>query len=159
MRTISGCLMLSRTFGELPCVGCRLLEKRGAGGSGFRLKPPSQLSLRALTHSVLTAQRWSSVTAGSSSVALAVSFGSSKYVTAAQNSTVFSPFACLSSVLNASMMSSNRTGAPCDGARSSCAASIAQASDAHDARIARFSLRVRSGSSITSEGCPKAFAG
>ena len=36
--------------------------------------------------------------------------------------------------------------------------SIAQASDAHDARIARFSFSVRSGSLTTCEGCENACA-
>src|SRR5579863_1788958 len=57
------------------------------------------------------------------------------------------------------MMSSKRTGEPCGPVRRLGAASIAQASEAQEARIARFSLSVRSGSSTTSDGCPKAFAG
>jgi hypothetical protein len=43
--------------------------------------------------------------------------------------------------------------------RSSLRASIAQASDAHAARIDRFSQTVRSGSLTMSIGCPKARAG
>jgi hypothetical protein len=57
------------------------------------------------------------------------------------------------------MISSNRTGGPCLLEQRSGAASIAQASDAHDARMARFSLIVRSGSLITSDGWPKARSG
>jgi hypothetical protein len=43
--------------------------------------------------------------------------------------------------------------------RNAGADSTAQASDAQDARIARFSFSVRSGSLTTSEGCAKACAG
>lgn len=49
----------------------------------------------------------------------------------------------------------NRPGA----GRNAGAASIALASEAHDARIARFSLSVRSASSTTLRGCSKARAG
>ena len=42
--------------------------------------------------------------------------------------------------------------APCGRARSSGAASMAQASDAQDAKIARFSFNVKSGSLTTSNG-------
>ncbi len=56
-----------------------------------------------------------------------------------------SPFACRSSVRNASMMSSNRTSDPRSPTRNSGADSIAHASEAHEARIARFSFSVRSG--------------
>ena len=45
------------------------------------------------------------------------------------------------------------------GLRKAGAASIAHASDAQEARIARFSLRVRSGSLTTSRGCSNAPAG
>jgi GTP cyclohydrolase II len=56
--------------------------------------------------------------------------------------------------------SSNRTGCFPPGARRRCgAASGAQASDAHEARMARFSLSVRSGSLTTCDGCSNAWAG
>ena len=57
----------------------------------------------------------------------------------------------LSSDRNASMMSSKRTGA-LGPFLSAGAASTAHASDAQDAKMARFSLRVRSGSFTTSDG-------
>src|SRR4051812_46755675 len=47
---------------------------------------------------------------------------------------------CLSRARMASMISSNDTTRPAGVLRSTGAASIAQASDAHDARMARFSL-------------------
>ena len=55
------------------------------------------------------------------------------------------------------MTSSNVTGAPplMGGQRNAGMDSIAQASDAHDARMARFSFSVRSGSLTTSAGCEK----
>ena len=65
----------------------------------------------------------------------------------------------LSSVRNAFIISSNRTGGPLGFKRRLGAASTAQASDAQDARMARFSLSVRSGSLTTSDGCPNARAG
>ena len=55
--------------------------------------------------------------------------------------------ACLSSASNASITSSKRTGRfPPGGRRKAETASIAHASEAHEARIARFSFSVRSGS-------------
>ena len=48
---------------------------------------------------------------------------------------------------------------PLAAGRNAGAASIAQASDAHEAKMARFSLRVRSGSFTTSEGWLNAWAG
>jgi hypothetical protein len=65
----------------------------------------------------------------------------------------------LSSILSASIISSQRTTLPAVLMRNSGAASTAQASDAQDARIARFSLSVRSLSRTTSIGCAKACAG
>jgi hypothetical protein len=68
--------------------------------------------------------------------------------------------ASLSSARSASITSSNRTGLLLPGARRKLgAASIAHASEAHDARIARFSFRVRLGSLTTCDGCSKACAG
>ena len=72
---------------------------------------------------------------------------------------VFRSFPFLSSVRRASMMSSQRTTFPEVSTRKSGAASIAQASDAHEAKMARFSFRVRSGSRTTSIGCANALAG
>lgn len=58
------------------------------------------------------------------------------------------------------MISSNVTGLlPAGAIRSAGADSTAPASDAHEARIARFSFRVRSGSRNTSVGCANAPAG
>ena len=62
------------------------------------------------------------------------------------------PLTSLSSARNASIISSNRTTRPAGATRKSGAASTAQASEAHEARIARFSLTVRSGSSRTAAG-------
>ena len=68
--------------------------------------------------------------------------------------------AALSREHKASRMSSTGTGREQPGGlRKAGAASIAHASDAQEARIARFSLRVRSGSLTTSRGCSNAPAG
>lgn len=68
--------------------------------------------------------------------------------------------AALSREHRASRMSSTGIGREQPGGlRKAGAASIAHASDAHEARIARFSLRVRSGSLTTSRGCENAPAG
>ena len=50
------------------------------------------------------------------------------------------------------MISSKVTGGPAGDWRSAGAASMAQASEAQEARIARFSLVVRSASATTSRG-------
>ena len=65
----------------------------------------------------------------------------------------------LSRARSASIMSSHATRLPGAVTRNSGAASTAQASDAQEAKIARFSLSVRSGSRTTSIGCANALAG
>ena len=62
---------------------------------------------------------------------------------------------------SASMTSSNATDPPplMGAQRNAGTDSIAQASDAHDARIARYSFSVKSGSLTTSAGCENACAG
>ena len=67
--------------------------------------------------------------------------------------------AALSRQHRASRMSSTGTGREQPGGLRKAGAPIAHASDAHEARIARFSLRVRSGSLTTSRGRENAPAG
>jgi hypothetical protein len=116
--------------------------KYGAGGSGSRLKSTrTTLLSRAITCLSTTLSMGTPVflrRANAAAIGAVRGLAAEQAAAVMQHAPITMSLACRSSVRSASMMSSKRTGAPRAFERRSGAASIAQASDAHDARTARF---------------------